>query len=92
MIAVPDSGGRYYLLPMLDMWSDVFASPGKRTSGTGPQTTRSRARAGAARCPKDVTRIEAPTATGWIIGRAQTNGKADYAAVNAFQDGLRAVR
>ena len=31
---LPDSKGRYYLMPILDAWTNVIASPGKRTTGT----------------------------------------------------------
>jgi hypothetical protein len=91
VIAVPDSGGRYYQLQMLDLWSDVFASPGKRTTGTGVQTFAIVGPKWQGKLPEGVGLVRAPTSVGWMVGRTQTNGKADYKAVHKFQDGLAAT-
>jgi hypothetical protein len=51
VLHVPDEKGRYYLMPMLDGWTNVFASPGKRTTGTKAETSPLLDRTGRARCP-----------------------------------------
>lgn len=88
-IHIPDSGGRYYMLPMLDMWTDVFANPGTRTTGTAAQDYVISGPGQSAEIPAGSTAITAPTPYVWVIGRTQTNGPDDYPAVQAFQDGLR---
>lgn len=88
ILSVPASGDRYYLLPIYDMWTDAFAVPGTRTSGNGAGLFAITTAEWAGELPAGAERIVSPTPTVWIIGRTQTNGPADYAAVNAFQDGL----
>jgi hypothetical protein len=88
-VSVPDTNGRYYLLPMLDMWTDVFASPGWRTTGTQPGNFLITPPGWSGTVPTGMTRISAPTPFVWIIGRTKTDGPPDYEAVHKIQDGYR---
>ena len=89
VVSVPDTGGRYYLLPMLDMWTDVFASPGWRTTGTQAGNFLVTPRGWSGTVPAGFTQIEAPTPYVWIIGRTKTDGPADYDAVHKIQAGYK---
>jgi hypothetical protein len=89
IVSAPDTAGRFYLLPMLDMWTDVFAAPGWRTTGTKEGNFLVTSPGWVGTVPEGFARIAAPTPYVWIIGRTKTDGPADYDAVHKIQAGYK---
>ena len=69
VISVPDMADRYFLLPMLDSWTNVFASPGTRTTGGKAQTFAITGPGWHGTLPAGVTEYKSPTAMVWLLGR-----------------------
>ncbi len=86
ILSTPDMGKRYYLFPMLDLWTNVFFSPGTRTTGNGKNDFAITGPDWKGTLPSGVQQVKAPTNSIWIIGRIQTDGPSDYGAVNKLQD------
>ena len=78
---------RYYLLPMLDAYSNVFASPGTRTTGSEAQTFLIVEPNWQGETPHGMSLIQAPTEMVWLLGRIQVNSPEDGATtVKTIQD------
>jgi hypothetical protein len=89
VLSVPHTHGRYYLLPMFDAWTNVFASPGTRTTGSGSGSFVIVGPDWRGTLPDGLRAFRSPTNMLWILGRTETNGPQDYPAVHAIQDGYR---
>ena len=87
VLSVPDMGDRYFLLPMLSGWTDVFQVPGKRTTGGKAATYVITGPGWSGTLPPGMTEYKSPTGMVWLLGRIYCTGTpADYAAVHALQD------
>lgn len=90
VLSVGNTNGRYYLLPLLDAWTNVFASIGKRTTGTeanqflicGPKWKHYNDN-------NFNYRIQSPTNSVWILGRVECFGPSDYKIVHSIQDSFQ---
>jgi hypothetical protein len=91
ILSIADTGGRYYMLQMIDMWTDVIATPGSRTSGTESADYAIVGPNWQGYLPDGVEPIRSTTSMGWLIGRTQTNGTADFENVHKIQDGYKAT-
>jgi hypothetical protein len=87
VLHLPDANNRFYLMPILDGWTEVIGNPGTRTTGdkagdyaiTGPHWTGT--------LPAGVEQIKSDTNMVWLAGRTYTSGTAqDYDAAHAMQD------
>ena len=92
VLHVPDEHGRYYLMPMLDGWTDVFADPGTRTTGTGAGEFAIAGAGWHGELPPGVEELRSPTNLVWVLGRTYCTGTPeDYTAVHAIQDQYKIV-
>jgi hypothetical protein len=81
VLHLPDTHGRYYLMPLLDAYTNVFASPGTRTTSRGPHDLAIVGPGWTGSLPHGVKRIAAPTRSVWMIGRIEVRGAKDRARV-----------
>src|SRR3984893_9687366 len=87
VLSIPDMKDRYFLIPMLDAWTNVFQVPGKRTTGTAAQTYAITGPGWTGTLPAGVQEYKSPANLVWILGRIYCTGTPeDYDAVHAAQD------
>jgi hypothetical protein len=86
---VPDMRGRYYVIQLLDAYSNTFAYVGRRTTGTraGSYAVVPPGFKGA--LPAGVRRIQSPTNRVWVLGRTLVQDAADLKAVGPLMGGYK---
>lgn len=89
---MPANDQRYELMPFMDAWTHVFASPGSRTTGNRGATYLLVGPQWMGEVPKGMSLLKSPTDMVWLIGRTQTNGTVDFATVHALQNRLRLTK
>jgi hypothetical protein len=87
VLSVPETHGRFYALSLVDLWTNVFASVGVRTTGTGQgrYVIAGPDWSGAA-LPAGALLIRAPTRLARIAGVTQVDADGGFVEAHAVQD------
>jgi len=89
ILTAPDSEGRYYMIEVVDMWTNDFSYPVGGPSGYKGGTFAFVAPGWKGELPPDVKRIDAPTRWIEFQPRVAVKGEADLAAAQKVMDGIK---
>jgi hypothetical protein len=92
VLSLPDMGDRYFLMPMLDGWTNVFQVPGTRTTGNKAQAYVITGPGWKGTLPPELKELKSPTDIVWILGRTYCTGTPeDYKACHEVMDKYQLV-
>lgn len=88
ILSLPESKNRYYVMQLMDAWTEVFDSRGTRT-GSKNENIAIVGQNFKGTLPKNVTEVKAPTDFVWLLGKTQVDGPDDYQQAHALQSGYQ---
>jgi hypothetical protein len=92
VFGIPDMMDRFYIMPMLGGFNEVFFVAGSRATGQKAQTYVITGPGWSGEVPDTLTEVKSPTALVWILGRVYCTGtEEDYQAVHEAQDRFQSV-
>ena len=87
LLSVPEIRDRYYIVPLLDGFSEVIKVVSSINDGAEAQTLAITGPGWSGTLPAGVTEVKSSTAIVWMLGRIYSTGTPeDYKAVNNIQD------
>jgi hypothetical protein len=89
VLSLPDTGGRYYAMPIRDAWTTTFGSLGTRTTGNAARQVVLVPPRWRGRLPRDLHVVQSPTSHAWIVGHIRSDGPHDHPTVRRLQEQIR---
>ena len=87
LLRLPVVEGRFYMMPILDGWTEVIGNPGTRTTGASPVEYAITGPRWRGDLPAGVEHVQCGTDMVLLVGRTYCSGtEADYEAVHGLQD------